>query len=78
MLYQKRASRFNFTKALMLGGVCTAILTGCNQSPNDNPDTIDGAAGGVDGGPAAGIARCRRGADDFAAGDVRLPRAVAS
>ncbi|MCG3880753.1 ABC transporter substrate-binding protein [Psychrobacter sp. Ps3] len=46
MLYQKRASRFNFTKALMLGGVCTAILTGCNQSPTDDPDTIDGAAGG--------------------------------
>ena len=46
MLYQNRASRFNFTKALMVGGVCTAILTGCNQSPTDDPDTLDGAAGG--------------------------------
>ena len=44
--HQKRASRFNFTKVLMLGGVCTAILTGCNQSPTDDPDTIDAAAGG--------------------------------
>ena len=41
MLYQKR-----FAKALLWGGVCTAILTGCNQSPTDDPNTIDGAAGG--------------------------------
>ncbi|MGO2998115.1 MAG: ABC transporter substrate-binding protein [Moraxellaceae bacterium] len=43
MLYQ---NRFKFGKALLLGSVCTAILTGCNQSPTDDPDTIDGAAGG--------------------------------
>lgn len=30
MLYQNR-----FAKALLLGGVCTAILTGCNQSAQD-------------------------------------------
>lgn len=35
-----------FAKALLWGGVCTAVLTGCNQSPNDDPNTIDGAAGG--------------------------------
>lgn len=41
MLTQSR-----FAKALLWGGVCTAVLTGCNQSPNDDPNTIDGAAGG--------------------------------
>jgi len=35
-----------FRKAFMLGGLCTAILTGCNQAPTDDPETIDGAAGG--------------------------------
>ena len=37
MLYQNR-----FAKALLWGGVCTAILTGCNQSAQD---TTDAAAG---------------------------------
>ncbi len=41
MLYQNR-----FAKALLLGGVCTAILTGCNKAPTDDPNTVDGAAGG--------------------------------
>lgn len=41
MLYQNR-----FAKALLLGGVCTAILTGCNKAPTDDPNTIDGAVGG--------------------------------
>ena len=38
MLYQNR-----FAKALLLGGVCTAILTGCNQSPTDATTSVDGA-----------------------------------
>lgn len=46
MIYQNRFGHFNFSKALLLGGMCTAILTGCNQSPSDDPNTIDGAAGG--------------------------------
>lgn len=37
MLYQNR-----FAKALLWGGVCTAILTGCNQSAQE---TTDAAAG---------------------------------
>ena len=37
MLYQ---NRFNFGKALLLGGVCTAVLTGCNQSAQDNSTLI--------------------------------------
>lgn len=41
MLTQSR-----FAKALLWGGVCTAVLTGCNQSPSDDPNTVDGAAGG--------------------------------
>lgn len=41
MLYQNR-----FAKALLWGGVCAAVLTGCNQSPTDDPNTIDGAVGG--------------------------------
>ena len=40
MLYQNR-----FAKALLLGGVCTAILTGCNQSAQDT-STVDSAAEG--------------------------------
>ncbi|MFZ2844287.1 ABC transporter substrate-binding protein [Psychrobacter sp.] len=39
MLYQNR-----FAKALLLGGVCTAILTGCNQ-PAKEDATTDGTAG---------------------------------
>ena len=38
MLYQNR-----FAKALLWGGVCTAILTGCNQ-PAQDANTTDGAA----------------------------------
>ncbi len=37
MLYQNR-----FAKALLWGGVCTAILTGCNQSAKDTTDTTAG------------------------------------
>lgn len=44
MLIQNRFGCFS--KALLWSGVCTAILTGCNQSPKDDPNTIDGAAGG--------------------------------
>ena len=43
MLYQNYIGRFG--KALLLGGVCTAMLAGCNQAPTDNPDTVDSAAG---------------------------------
>ncbi len=39
MFYQKR-----FAKALLWGGVCTAILTGCNQSAQDS-SLADGATG---------------------------------
>jgi putative ABC transport system substrate-binding protein len=39
MLYQNR-----FAKALLWGGVCTAILTGCNQ-PAKEGTTTDGTAG---------------------------------
>lgn len=39
MLYQNRFGHFNFSKALLLGGVCTAILTGCNQSAQDTSTT---------------------------------------
>lgn len=39
MLYQNR-----FAKALLWGGVCTAILTGCNQPANDGAAT-DNATG---------------------------------
>ena len=39
MLYQNR-----FAKALLWGGVCTAILTGCNQPAKEDTAT-DGAAG---------------------------------
>ena len=39
MLYQNR-----FAKALLLGGVCTAILTGCNQPAKEDVST-DGTAG---------------------------------
>lgn len=46
MLYQNRFGRFNFSKALLLGGVCTAILTGCNQSAQDS-STPDSATGDV-------------------------------
>ena len=42
MLYQ---NRFNFGKALLLGGVCTAILTGCNQSAQDTSTTDTAATG---------------------------------
>ena len=42
MLYQNR-----FAKALLWGDVCTAILTGCNQSAQD-ANTTDGAATGGD------------------------------
>ena len=42
MLYQNR-----FAKALLWGGVCTAILTGCNQ-PAQDANTTDGAATGGD------------------------------
>ncbi len=41
MLYQNR-----FAKALLWGGVCSAVLVGCNQTPQDDPNTIDGAVGG--------------------------------
>ncbi len=44
MLYQNYIGRFG--KALLLGGVCTAMLAGCNQAPTDDPDTVDGAVGG--------------------------------
>ncbi|MGO2278690.1 MULTISPECIES: ABC transporter substrate-binding protein [unclassified Psychrobacter] len=44
MLSQNRFGRFNFGKALLLGGVCTAILTGCNQSAQDD-GTTDAATG---------------------------------
>lgn len=44
MLYQN-FGRFNFSKALLLGGVCTAILTGCNQPAQDASGT-DAAANG--------------------------------
>ncbi|OLF39331.1 MULTISPECIES: ABC transporter substrate-binding protein [unclassified Psychrobacter] len=43
MFYQNRFGRFNFSKALLLGSMCTAILTGCNQSAQDTSAT-DGAA----------------------------------
>ncbi|WP_201582801.1 ABC transporter substrate-binding protein [Psychrobacter jeotgali] len=39
MFYQNR-----FAKALLWGGVCTAILTGCNQSAQDT-SSVDGTAG---------------------------------
>ncbi len=39
MFYQNR-----FAKALLLGGVCTAILTGCNQAPKEDAKSADGAA----------------------------------
>ena len=39
MFYQKR-----FAKALLWGGVCTAILAGCNQAPTTDVKTTDGAA----------------------------------
>lgn len=42
MLYQNR-----FAKALLWGGVCTAILTGCNQ-PAQDANTTDGATTGGD------------------------------
>ena len=42
MFYQNRFGHFNFSKALLLGGVCTAILTGCNQTAQDT-DSADGA-----------------------------------
>ncbi|WP_367107193.1 ABC transporter substrate-binding protein [uncultured Psychrobacter sp.] len=51
MLYQNR-----FAKALLWGGVCTAILTGCNQSPTDDPNTVDGAVGGDTTVPAKTVA----------------------
>ncbi|PYE40343.1 ABC transporter substrate-binding protein [Psychrobacter fozii] len=44
MLYQNRFGHFNFSKALLLGGVCTALLTGCNQSAQDAGST-DSATG---------------------------------
>ncbi|MCD1280030.1 ABC transporter substrate-binding protein [Psychrobacter sp. CCUG 69069] len=44
MLYQNLFGRFNFSKALLLGGVCTALLTGCNQSAQD-ASTTDSATG---------------------------------
>ncbi|WP_201575116.1 ABC transporter substrate-binding protein [Psychrobacter sp. H8-1] len=37
MLYQNR-----FAKALLWGGVCTAILTGCNQSAQETTDAASG------------------------------------
>lgn len=37
MLYQNR-----FAKALLLGGICTAVLSGCNQSAKDT-SAVDGA-----------------------------------
>lgn len=37
MLYQNR-----FAKALLWGGVCTAILTGCNQSVQETTDAASG------------------------------------
>ncbi|MGM8887419.1 ABC transporter substrate-binding protein, partial [Psychrobacter sp. 1U2] len=43
MFYQNRFGHFNFSKALLLGGMCTAILTGCNQSAQDT-SAPDGAA----------------------------------
>ena len=45
MLYQNRFGHFNFSKALLLGGVCTAILTGCNQSAQDTSTTDTAATG---------------------------------
>ncbi|MBO1530945.1 ABC transporter substrate-binding protein [Psychrobacter sp. F1192] len=39
MLYQNR-----FAKALLWGGVCTAILTGCNQSAQDTTEATSGDA----------------------------------
>ena len=45
MLYQNRFGHFNFSKALLLGGVCTAILTGCNQSAQDTGTTDTAATG---------------------------------
>ena len=47
MLSQNRFGRFNFGKALLLGGVCTAILTGCNQSAQDDGSTDAAATGEV-------------------------------
>lgn len=45
MLYQNRFGHFKFSKALLLGGVCTAILTGCNQSAQDTGATDAAATG---------------------------------
>ncbi|MGO1624220.1 ABC transporter substrate-binding protein [Psychrobacter sp.] len=46
MFYQNRFGHFNFSKALLLGGVCTAVLTGCSQSAQDanDADTASGDA----------------------------------
>lgn len=46
MLYQNRFGHFSFSKALMLGGVCTAILTGCNQSAQDTSNADTATTGG--------------------------------
>ncbi len=45
MLYQNRFGRFSFSKALLLGGVCTAVLTGCNQSAQDTSTTDTATTG---------------------------------
>lgn len=45
MLYQNRFGHLNFSKALLLGGVCTAILTGCNQPAQDTSTTDTSSTG---------------------------------